>query len=167
LCLTHDPSTKDEREAGRVKAGKNSSRAARLEKLVSSRLRPTFELLETATKDVYAGRLDPRQASAMASLASAMVKVIKAGQEEAGTEIPPQFIMDNLEEFYADLRVIHQGMPRPAGCKPHHAAVVQFQALCPPRSFRTPLWLPLITSPPPRASTYLLPEAMLWMRLSP
>jgi len=63
-------------------------------------------------KDVYAGRLDPRQASALASLAGAMVKVIKAGEEEAGTEIPPQFIMDNLDKFYADIRAIQQKMPR-------------------------------------------------------
>lgn len=115
FCFAHDPSTKDERKAARVKGGKNSSRAARLEKLMPSRLRPTFELLETAIKDVFAGRLDPRQASAMASLAGAMVKVIKAGEDEASTEIPPQFIMNNLEKFYADIRAIQQGMPRGSG----------------------------------------------------
>jgi len=111
FCFAHDPSTKDERNAARVKGGENSSRAARLEKLVPSRLSPTFDLLETAMKDVYAGRLDPRQASAMASLAGAMVKVIKAGEEEASTEIPPQIIIKDLEKFYADIRAIQQKTP--------------------------------------------------------
>ncbi len=104
FCFAHDPSSKDKREAARVKGGKNSSRASRLEKLMPSRLRPTFDLLETAMKDVYAGRLDPRQASAMASLAGAMVKVIKAGEEEASAEIPPQMIVKDLDKWYAKNR---------------------------------------------------------------
>jgi hypothetical protein len=94
-----------------VKGGRNSSRASRLEKLMPNRLRPTFELLETAINDVFAGRLDPRQASAMASLAGAMVKVIKASEEEAGTEIPPQIIIENLDEWYAKNRERWQRTP--------------------------------------------------------
>ena len=51
---------KEKREAARVKGGENSSRAARLEKLLPSRLRPTFDRLEAAMKEVHEGRLDPR-----------------------------------------------------------------------------------------------------------
>ncbi len=111
-CFAHDPATKEEREAARVKGGQKSSRAARLEKLLPSRLRPTFDMLEAAMKEVHEGRLDPRQATAMASLAGAMVKVIKAGEEEASTELAPQFIIDNIDEWYADLRKLRQLTPR-------------------------------------------------------
>lgn len=62
-CFAHDPATKDKREAARVKGGENSSHAARLEKLLPSRLRPTFDRLEAAMKEVHEGRLDPRQAN--------------------------------------------------------------------------------------------------------
>ena len=111
-CFSHDPSTKDERDAARVKEGKNSSQAARLEELLPSHLRPMFDGLEAAIKELREGRLDPRQASALASLVGAMLKVIKAGEEEASTVLAPQFIIDNLDEWYADLRSLRQLTPR-------------------------------------------------------
>lgn len=110
-CFAHDPATKDQREAGRVKGGKNSSHTARLEKLLPSRLRPTFDRLDAAMKEVQEGRLDPRRATAMASLAGAMVKVIKAGEGEASTDLPPQFIVNNLNEWYAKNRALRQEKP--------------------------------------------------------
>ncbi len=70
-CFSHDPATKDKREAATIKGGENSSHAARLEKLLPSRLRPTFDRLEATMKEVHEGHLDPRQATAMASLAGA------------------------------------------------------------------------------------------------
>ena len=109
-CFAHDPVTKDKREAARVKGGENSSHAARLEKLLPSRLRPAFDRLEAAMKEVHEGRLDPRQATAMASLAGAMVKVIKAGEQEA--PLAPQFIVSNLKQWYAELRSLRQLTPR-------------------------------------------------------
>ena len=111
-CFAHDPSTKDERDAARVKGGENSSRAARLEELLPSHLRPMFDGLEAAMKELREGRLDPRQATAMASLAGAMVKVIKAGEEEASTKLAPQFIVSNLKQWYAELRSLRQLTPR-------------------------------------------------------
>ena len=48
----------------------------------------------------------------MASLAGAMVKVIKAGEEEASTDLHPQFIVENLDEWYANLRSIRQLTPK-------------------------------------------------------
>ena len=111
-CFAHDPATKDKREAARVKGGENSSHAARLEKLLPSRLRPTFDRLEAAMKEVHEGRLDPRQATAMSSLAGAMVKIIKAGEQEASTDLAPQFIVNNIDEWYADLRKLRNLTPR-------------------------------------------------------
>ena len=63
-------------------------------------------------KEVHEGRLDPRQATAMASLTGAMVKVIKAGEEEASTDLAPQFFVDNLNEWYANLRSLRQMKPK-------------------------------------------------------
>ena len=63
-------------------------------------------------KEVHEGRLDPRRATAMASVAGAMVKIIKAGEEEASTELAPQFIVNNLEEWYADLRKLRHLKPK-------------------------------------------------------
>ena len=110
-CFAHDPATKEEREAARVKGGQKSSRAARLEKLLPSRLRPTFDRLEAAMKEVHEGHLDPRQATAMASLAGAMVKVIRAGEQEASTDLPPQFFVKDLGKWYEDIRAIRQMKP--------------------------------------------------------
>ncbi|MCH7577747.1 MAG: hypothetical protein IH822_08125 [Chloroflexi bacterium] len=110
-CFAHDPAIKDKREAARVKGGENSSHAARLEKLLPSRLRSTFDRLETAIKEVHEGRLDPRRATAMASVAGAMVKIIKAGEEEASTDLAPQFIINNLDEWYAENRALRRVKP--------------------------------------------------------
>ncbi len=48
----------------------------------------------------------------MASVAGAMVKIIKAGEEEASTALAPQFIVNNLDEWYADLRSLRQMKPK-------------------------------------------------------
>ncbi len=48
----------------------------------------------------------------MASVAGAMVKIIKAGEEEASTNLPPQFIVNNIDEWYADLRKLRQLKPK-------------------------------------------------------
>ncbi len=63
-------------------------------------------------KEVHEGRLDPRQATAMTSVAGAMVKIIKAGEAEASTDLAPQFIIHNLDEWYADLRKLRQLKPK-------------------------------------------------------
>ncbi len=47
----------------------------------------------------------------MASLAGAMVKVIKVGEEEASTELPPQFIVKDLNKWYAENRALRQEKP--------------------------------------------------------
>ncbi len=63
-------------------------------------------------KEVYEGSLDPRRATAMASVAGAMVKIIKAGEEEASTALAPQFIVNNIDEWYADIRKLRRLTPR-------------------------------------------------------
>ena len=58
---------------------KKSVRAA---KLLPARLQPMVSLLEDALGEVHRGELDPRAASAMASLAGALVRTITAGELE-------------------------------------------------------------------------------------
>ena len=58
---------------------KKSVRAA---KLLPARLQPMVSLLEDALGEVHRGELDPRAASAMASLAGALVRAITAGELE-------------------------------------------------------------------------------------
>jgi len=82
FCFAHDPSLNSIRETARVRGGENSSRAVRLEKLMPRRLRPLFDRLEQAMQELHEGKLDPRRATAMASLAGAMVKVLEAGELE-------------------------------------------------------------------------------------
>lgn len=81
-CVAHDPALQQKREAARVNGGRNSSRVARLEKLMPRRLRPVYDRLETALQDVHEGRLDVGRAKAMASVAGAMVRVLQAGELE-------------------------------------------------------------------------------------
>ena len=99
------------RESARVRGGKNSSSRARLEKLMPERLRPTFELLEKAVTDVYEGRLAPQKASAMASVTSAMVKIIKAG-ENTSFSLPPQLEFPGVEKWYQMIRGYRRVTPR-------------------------------------------------------
>ena len=58
---------------------KKSVRAA---KLLPARLQPMVSLLEDALGEVHRGELDPRAASAMASLAGALVRAMTAGELE-------------------------------------------------------------------------------------
>ena len=51
-------------------------------KLAPVALRPVFARLRDALGEVHQGELDPRVATAMASLAGAMVRVLTAGQLE-------------------------------------------------------------------------------------
>ena len=62
--------------------GRATSRAERAGKLLPSRLQPVVTILENALGEVHSGKLDPRAASAMASLAGALVRTITAGELE-------------------------------------------------------------------------------------
>ena len=72
-CVGHAPGANEARRKG----GFNSSKQARLNAMLPIRLKPVFELLETALQEVYSGELEPRKAQAIASLAGASVKVLE------------------------------------------------------------------------------------------
>lgn len=77
-CVGHRPAA----QAARRKGGQASARSARLGKLVPPRLLAVYDSLELALGEVHSGELDPRAATAMASLAGAMVRVLTAGELE-------------------------------------------------------------------------------------
>lgn len=81
-CFAHDPDRKAQRDAARQKGGANSAKIIRLRGLIPPRLVPVFDLLEQALQEVHDGRLDPKAAQAMASLARAMTTVLTAGELE-------------------------------------------------------------------------------------
>jgi len=77
-CIGHDLGAQEARRKG----GHATSRAERAGKLLPARLQPVVSLLEDALGEVHRGELDPRAASAMASLAGALVRTITAGELE-------------------------------------------------------------------------------------
>ncbi len=79
LCYAHDPARSTERDRARRKGGENSATSARLDRLLPATLRPMIGSLLDALDEVHRGDLDPRQASAMASLAGAVTKAYGVG----------------------------------------------------------------------------------------
>ncbi|SRR5258706_7825232 len=77
-CVAHDPHA----NAWRAKGGAAHSNVNRAAKLLPSRLQPIVSTLETAFYQVHAGELDVRRAVAMASLASAIGRLIALGSYE-------------------------------------------------------------------------------------
>ncbi len=81
-CYSHDPTRSIERHLARRRGGQNSASAARLRGLVPPRLLSVYGRLEAALEDVRTGTLTPQQATAMASVARALVSVLTAGELE-------------------------------------------------------------------------------------
>jgi len=77
-CIGHDPGAQEARRKG----GHATSGTERAGELLPARLQPVVSILEGALGEVHRGELDPRAASAMASLAGALVRAITAGELE-------------------------------------------------------------------------------------
>ena len=67
------------RKGGHATSGTARERAG---ELLPARLQPVVSILEGALGEVHRGELDPRAASAMASLAGALVRAMTAGELE-------------------------------------------------------------------------------------
>ena len=74
----HDPAS----AAARAKGGRNTGRVARALRRLPERLRPVADMLASALEEVHSGALEPRQASAKAAVAGALVRVVQAGEME-------------------------------------------------------------------------------------
>src|SRR6188472_2003774 len=74
-CWAHDPTRREERHAARVKGGQGKATAARAAKLVPVVLRPVLDGLLEVFEEVKGGDRDPRTATALATIAGAIVRV--------------------------------------------------------------------------------------------
>src|SRR5690242_14480551 len=77
-CFAHGPDA----ATARAKGGAATSNANRAAKLLPSRLRPIVDRLEQAFYEVHVGELDARTAVAMASVASAIGRLVALGEYE-------------------------------------------------------------------------------------
>jgi hypothetical protein len=76
-CFAHDPALAAKRDAARVAGGHGKASAARVGRLVPTTLRPLLAYLLNGIEEVHAGTLSPAQATAMASLAHAAIKIFE------------------------------------------------------------------------------------------
>lgn len=81
-CYLHDPANRPRLQEIHAAGGRAKSTANRSAKLVPVLLRPVLDQLLAALPKIEAGDLDPRQASALASVAGAVVKVYQVGALE-------------------------------------------------------------------------------------
>ncbi len=82
FCPTHAPSMRAKMADARRRGGQNRSNQIRVGRMVPADLRPIYDLLRDGLWDVRDGRLEPRSAAAMASLAGAVIKILAAGEME-------------------------------------------------------------------------------------
>ncbi len=81
-CFAHDESLRDKRQEAYLKGGQHRATAARITKLMPASLKPVLQLLMGGVTEVHEGLLDPRQATAMASLAGAICKMYETAALE-------------------------------------------------------------------------------------
>jgi hypothetical protein len=83
FCFAHDPNRKDAAAAGRRAGGRGRSKAARLQRLLAPRVSAICERLEPLIDELRSGKIDPRVATAMASVARTLAQLeSSAGLEE-------------------------------------------------------------------------------------
>lgn len=78
LCPAHRPGAREIQVLG----GKSRSRQYQLESRLPSRLRPVLDMLGKAIVETHEGNLAPARAQAMASLASALIKLSEYAEME-------------------------------------------------------------------------------------
>lgn len=81
-CFAHDPGLHDKRRAAYAQGGRNRATMARVQRMMPATLRPVLDRLIAALEEAHDGSLDSRQASAMASLASAIGRLYEVAQLE-------------------------------------------------------------------------------------
>lgn len=79
-CFAHSPALRERTAAARRAGGYGRSNAARAARHIPKDMRGLGRRLMEAIDQVHAGELDPRRASAMASLAGAVCRVYETGE---------------------------------------------------------------------------------------
>lgn len=86
FCFAHSQTTASKRHTARATGGRNKGTGTRLNKVMPASLKPILELLMSSVSEVHEGTLDPRQASAMASLAGAIGRLYETAEIEQRIE---------------------------------------------------------------------------------
>src|SRR5207248_7258137 len=79
-CFYHDPAFTEKRAQGRRLGGYARSNVARFHKQAPEELRDVLGQLMQALGVTYGGQLEPRAATAMATLCSAIVRLYQLGE---------------------------------------------------------------------------------------
>ena len=79
-CFYHDPALAEKREQGRQLGGHARRHVARFQKKAPQELRDVLDQLMQALEETYGGQLEPRVATAMATLCGAIVRIYELGE---------------------------------------------------------------------------------------
>jgi Family of unknown function (DUF5763) len=80
FCFFHDPALAEARVRGRHVGGTNRSNIARFQQKAPKEMRDVLDQLLQALEETYGGQLEPRVATAMATLCGAIVRVYELGE---------------------------------------------------------------------------------------
>lgn len=81
FCVAHDPRAL----SWRIIGGHSRRNANRAEKLLPSRLQPVVKMLEQAFQELYDGERTPQSATALATVAMSIGRLIQTGELEERT----------------------------------------------------------------------------------
>jgi len=85
-CWGHDPALTDKRREKRAKGGANKATVRRLGKRMPATLRPVLDTLYKALTGLEVGTTDPKTATAMASVAGAIMRLHEGSEVESRLE---------------------------------------------------------------------------------
>lgn len=80
-----------------VLGGQCRSNAHRLETRMSPTLRPIVDLLKRAAREVYSKEITPSQATALASVATALVKTVESAELQVQLDVLEKRLTEELE----------------------------------------------------------------------
>ncbi len=82
FCFAHSPDHASARAEGAAKGGSHTKRSHRVAQMAPASLKPVTAHLFEALEQLHEGGLDPRIATAMSAVASAIVRCLTAGELE-------------------------------------------------------------------------------------
>ena len=86
FCFAHDPDLQEARAIGASLGGQNRATVARVTRLVPKDMQGVLQTLLTAFEETYSGAMEPKRATALASLAGAVVRLYEVAELEQRLE---------------------------------------------------------------------------------
>ncbi|HVA88472.1 MAG TPA: hypothetical protein VNL71_01385 [Chloroflexota bacterium] len=82
-CWGHRPDLVEKRRESSAKGGANKATAARLGKRMPTTLRPVLDVLYGALEGVKDGEIEPKQGTALATIATAIARIYEAAEVDS------------------------------------------------------------------------------------